>query len=524
MKHIIVSFLLIWFSWMLLDNAAAQTEVVRTNNFIIQVELSQDHPRPTPKEIGILVERLCAQLDKIFSKYAPVRVAKEYEDSKQAEAEGKKKPASKPTSKQDVNQDIPDTKRIIPTCHLFLFNSRSELTAKCSEDGIEPLDSAYAGFYTSKNDSIYMVRGWNLQSDRETILHETTHYYTYNFLPGGHGCYPSWFHEALAQTYAKHTWNGDLLQIAIQPRIQPFDEPAVALEQLKRFRRFVQSDSPIDSKTAPNQNSAKGKKNQKTPFDPGMIGDFLDTQFTPEAFQADKIPLKNSNEAISHKYAMYTAFGRFLLFARPDHIAAILRQIALWDHANDKTFPRSRWFDEAWKIVAADKPITVEDIGMWIQKDQLPFQWTFGEWQDLGNAIAGRAEKGRISILALKIPAVMPKYTAFPKNFTDFKVGMVFNFVNRENFATVYVDERGKVILAHMQNGIWTTGKLIGSIEAASVKTAPYPGGPAFHFAALQNGSEIVISINQVPAGPFPKIPGSTCGIYLGETDAIFSY
>jgi len=386
-------------------------EKVDTRNFEIVLERSAEHRRPTAKEVGVLVERLCAKLDKIFLKYAPQRVADELEQQKKAEAEGKKTTASK---KREVDYDDPN--RVIPKCRIFIFNDRTGYEAQCRFDGIEPFDEGYAGFFTTKTNSIYMMRSWSLQNTRETILHETTHYYMRNFLPGGGRCYPQWFHEGLAKSYENHTWNGDNLVIGVPPRIQKFDAPVSGLVGLNRFRSFLQNKTEKNTETVP-----AGKKGTKieTPIDPALIQVFLDTMFGQEQFLKEGIALKNPHEEISHRYAVYEAFGRFLLFARPDLLTSILRQIALWEKEKDKTFPKEQWFVEAWKKAAAEKPVTVEEVGRWLQKNQLPFKWSFGDWQDQGDQIAGKAEDGKISILAISNPQSLPKFTVFSQEFFE---------------------------------------------------------------------------------------------------------
>lgn len=501
-------------------------ETVNTRNFEITMETSSEHRRPTPKEVGVLVERLCAQLDKIFSKYAPQRVADELERQKKEEAEGKKPRAS--ARDREVDETDPD--RVIPKCRIFIFNERPQYVAKCLYDGLDAPGEGYSGFFTTKTNSTYMMRSWSLQFTRQTILHETTHYYTFNFLPGGWHCYPEWFHEGLAMTYEKHFWNGDNLVIGVQPRIQSFDAPASGLTGLVRFRNYLKKEAgQPDEEEAPapaaGRTARRPAKAPETPIDPGLIQPFLDTQFTPEVFHAERITLKDPKEAISHRYAMYQTFGRFLLQARPDHLGAILRQIALWEKDKDKTYPRDRWFVEAWKKAAERKPITVEEVGRWLQKNQLPFKWSSGDWQDIGDEIAGKAQPGKICLLALSNPQALPKFTVFPKNASSFQAGVAINFIDNSNFGIVAVNQDGKVLVMEMKNGSWNgPAKAIGTVGSASVRNHPYDGGPAFQFQLSRQGDMIGVQINRTPFGTYPTSPEGSCGFFLSDTEGIFSY
>ncbi|MDR1962950.1 MAG: DUF3987 domain-containing protein [Planctomycetaceae bacterium] len=489
---------------------------METRNFEIVMERSAEHRRPTAKEVGVLVERLCAQLDKVFQKYAPQRVADELEQQKKAEAEGKKLVIPK---KREVDYDDPN--RVIPKCRIFIFNDRASYEAQCRFDNIEPHDEGYAGFFTHKTNSVYMLRSWSLQNTRETILHETTHFYTFNFLPGGWHCYPEWFHEGLAKSYENHTWNGDKLVIGVPPRIQPFDAPASGLTGLLRFRAFLQNQNAKKDNTE--QTVKKGTKIE-TPIDPALIQPFLDTMFNPEQFLKEGIILKNPHEEISHRYAMYETFGRFLLVSRPDLLGAFLRQVALWEKERDKTFHKTQWFIEAWKKVAAEKPVTVEEVGRWLQKNQLPFKWSFGDWQDQGDQIAGKAEDGKISILAISNPQTLPKFTIFPKNILKFQAGVVINFVDEKNFSVVAVDQDGDVLQMEKQRGDWVGAKRIGKTTSISNRNSPYPGGPCFQFSVTLQNEMLAVRINNVPAGTWQKNPKASCGFFISSTEAIFTY
>ncbi len=498
------------------DHLSAQfldgaTDRCETKNFSIAIEQSAQQPRPTAKEVGVLVEKLCSQLDKIFVKYSPYHLA----NSDEPEESDKKTAAAK--KKSDEVKTNPD--RVIPRCKIFIFNTRQALEAKCRDDGIEPLDEGYAGFFTGKTNSIYMIRAGSLQVTRETILHETTHFYTFNFLPGGWYCYPEWFHEGLAMTYQKHTWNGDKLVIGFPPRLEVFDNPGSALIGLVRLRAYTKANAGKDSsEEAEPAGSSKGKPAKKTtPIEPGLIQPFLDTQFTSGILRQSGVELKNPNEEIAHRYAMYQAFGRFLIAARPDVLGSILRQISQWENENAKEPPKRDRFIEAWKKVAVEKPISIEDVGAWVQKNQLTFKWVFKDWQDLGDQIAGLALEGQASVLLLRDPKTLPKFTVFPKNLMKFQVGMVINFVDDDNFGVVCVNENGMVLQMEQRLGVWATAKAVG-------KASPVPGkiGPSFFFAAAQQGNVLRVSINKTPVGDFPRLPDSRCGFFIGSTEAVF--
>ena len=467
-----------------------------TKNFTIKIERSSEQPRPTAKEVGVLVEKLCSQLDKIFVKYSPYHLAQTGEES-----------ARKADPQTDPN-------RVIPRCNIFIFNTRTAYEAKCREDGIDPHDEGYAGFFTSKTNSIYMIRSGSLQSTREIILHETTHFYTHNFLPGGWYCYPQWFHEGLAETYEKHTWNGDNLVIGFPPRLSPFDQPGSALKGLVRLRTYTQSQGPV----AVPEPEGKGKPVKKTtPVQPDLIQSFLDTQFTPELLRRDGVELTQPNEEIRHRYAMYQALGRFLVAVRPDVLGAILRRISQWENEKAKEPPKKDRFIAAWKKIAEDKPISIEDIGAWVQKNQLTFKWVYKDWQDMGDMIAGIADEGRISILLLRDPKTLPKFTVFPKNMTKFRVGVVVNFIDNDNYRVVSVAENGTVMQREIRNGVTLPGKAFDNM-------VPVPGkyGPSFQFAAVQQGGVLRISINKVPVGDYPRLPNTFCGFFIGSTEAVF--
>jgi len=480
-------------------------ERVETKNFTVEIERSTEQPRPTAKEVGVLVERLCSQLDKIFVKYSPYHLA-------QTDDETEKKPA---TAKSKDTEVKTDPNRVIPRCKIFIFNTRAAYEAKCQDDGIDPHGEGYAGFFTSKTNSIYLIRSGSLQSTREIILHETTHFYTHNFLPGGWFCYPQWFHEGLAETYEKHTWNGDNLVIGFHPRLSVFDQPASALTGLVRLRTYTLAHGGTDPIAEP---EGKGKQTKKTtPIQPELIQPFLDTQFTPELLRRDGVVLDQPNEDIRHRYAMYQALGRFLVAVRPDVLGAILRQISQWENEKAKEPPKRDRFIAAWKKIAEEKPISIEDIGVWVQKNQLAFKWVYKDWQDMGDMIAGKAEEGFASVLLLRDPKTLPKFAVFPKNLSKFQVGVVVNFVDQGNYGVVSVNEDGTVRQREQRNGVWQSGKSVG--QAAAV---PGKHGPSFLFAATQQGNVLRISINKVPVGDYPRLPNTSCGFFVGSTEAVF--
>ncbi|MDR2754334.1 MAG: hypothetical protein LBC20_01385 [Planctomycetaceae bacterium] len=493
---------------------------VETRNFEIIMEHSTEHRRPTAKEVGVLVERLCVLLDKAFQKYAPQRVADELEQQQKAETNGQKLTVSQ---KREV--DYNDPNRVIPKCRIFIFNDRTGYETKCRFDKIEPQDEGYAGFFTTKTNSIYMIRSWSLQSTREIILHETTHYYMHNFLPGGGICYPSWFHEGLAKSYENHVWNGDKLVIGVPPRIQPFDTPASGLTGLLRFRTFLKNNSPKTTATAElTEQPAKKRTKIETPIEPELIQPFLETMFSQEQFLKEGIVLKNPHEEILHCYAMYETLGRFLIVARPDILDAILRQVALWEKNHDKTFPKQQWFIEAWKKVVSEKPVTVEEIGRWLQKNQLPFKWSFGDWQDQSDQIAGKAQKEKISILAISNPQVLPKFTIFLKNTPTFQAGVVINFVDEKNFGVVAVNQEGDILQMEQQHGDWVEARKIGNTTSVVNRQNPYPNGRAFQFAVMLQNKMLVVRINNMPVGTWSQNPKASCGFFLSGTEAIFTY
>ncbi len=521
--------------------ALLDVDKATTRNFEIVMERSAQYPRPTAKEVGEMVEKLCAQLDKIFVKYAPKRVADETERlEKEAEKnmsfpETDKKP-KRPARKAKPDDDAePDPNRVIPKCKIFIFNDRTQYEAKCRFDGIEAFGAGYSGFFTAKNDSIYAIRSWSLQGMREVILHEATHYYTSNFLPGGGRIFPQWFREGLSKTYEKHYWNDNKLTIAVQPRIEKFDSQAQGLKHLVRFRRYLQSaqqseDAPQPSPTEttpPPKKARKSKtKEPETPIEPALIQTFLDTQFTPEILASENIPVKNEEEAIMHRYGMYQVLGRFLLVERPELLGDILRQMALWEHANDKKVPRRKRFNEAWKMAAGDNPVTVEEVGRWLQKNQLPFQWTFGDWLDQGESIAGKAKPGTMCLLALSNPKAVPSFTVYPKVTPDFQVGVVLNYIDEKNFGVLAVDADGDVFVKGKTNGKWNSRptKTLGKVRPVMERDHPYGIGPAFRFQLRRQGNMIAVQINGTAFGTYPTSPKGCCGFFLGNTEGVFGY
>ena len=477
-------------------------ERYETKNFSIEIERSPQQPRPTAKEVGVLVEKLCSQLDRIFLKYSPYNLQQVDEEPTSA-------------TKQKDSGVKADPHRAIPQCKIYIFNSQSGLEAKCREDSVEPPGEGYAGFFTTKTNSIYMIRAGSLQSTRETILHEATHFYTFNFLPGGWACYPLWFHEGLATTYQVHTWNGDNLVIGFPPRLSAFDAPASALTGMVRLRTYTQMQSGAASMTESVGGNRTAKKT--TPIQPELIQPFLDTQFTLELLRRDGVALDQPNDEIKHRYAMYQALGRFLIAVRPDVLGAILRQIALWENEKAKEPPKRDRFIAAWKKIAVDKPISIEDIGAWVQKNQFTFKWVFKDWQDMGDRIAGIADEGYASVLLLRDPKTLPKFTVFPKNLSRFQVGVVINFVDKDNYGVVSVNQDGMVLQRELRNGTWQTGQAVG-------QAAPIPGkhGPSFQFAAAQQGNVLRLSINKTPIGDYPRLPNTSCGFFIGSTEAVF--
>lgn len=523
---------------------------VETRNFEIVVQRGDKNNRPTAKEIGILAERLCAQLDKIFERYSPQRVAEEkirLENEENENGRNKQKTVLKNNSETKIKKNLTDelksdpagSERIIPRCKIFIFNDRESYTAKCLFDGIdegaEILHEGYAGFFTLKTNSIYMIRSWSVQDTRKTLLHEATHYYMFNFLPGGWSCYPQWFHEGLARSYESHIWNGNKLMVGTQPRLQKFDAPASALIGLKRFQVYLKNEAEKNNspgitlseneKKSDTERRKKGKSTEpETPIDPDLIQVFLDKEFSREALLRDGVTLKGPHEEINHRYAMYLALGRYLLAERPDHMGAIMRQIALWENDKDRMFPKRKWFDEAWKIAAADKPVTVEEIGRWLQKNQLPFQWTYGDWQDLGDQIAGKSEDGKISILALRDPGAIPRFTVYPKNLMKFQVGIVINYIDNNNFGAVVINQDGDVLEMQQLNGSWIGAKRIGKTGPLPARNSPYENNVSFQFAVAQQSGMIAVQINKQAVGTWPKLPKGCCGFFLSSTEAIFSY
>ncbi|MCL2745407.1 MAG: hypothetical protein FWE67_16325, partial [Planctomycetaceae bacterium] len=438
------------------------------------------------------------------------------EQAEQADDAPDKKPAASQKDKQKDIEVKADPNRVIPRCKIYIFNTRAALEAKSQENNV-PLFGGRehaGGFYDLKANSIYMLRSGSLQKTREILLHEATHFYTNNFLPGGWYCYPDWFREGLSMRYQVHTWNGDNLVIGFPPRLSYFDNPGSGLTGLVRLRTYMQAQGTA---AVPETESKTKPAKKTTPIQPELIQPFLDTQFTPELMRRDGVELKHPREEVSHRYAMYQAFGRFLTMARPDILDAILKQISQWENDNVNEPPKYDRFIAAWKKVNEEKPITIEDIGTWLQKNQLTFKWVYGDWQDVGDRIAGLSKDDSIGVLLLRDTKTLPKFTVYPKNLSKFHVGVVFNFIDEKNYSMVIVNESGSVIQWEQRNDVWTPGKTLG-------KMAPVPGklGPSFFFAAAQQGNVLRITINKTPVGDYPRIPNSFCGFYIKNTEALF--
>lgn len=508
---------------------------IATRNFEIYIERSEEHQRPTPKETGALVETLCAQLDRIFQKYSAKRVAEEMEMARKAAENEEKKPPVSSKQKDDekpksVETTEPDPLRVIPKCRIYIFNTKAACEAKALHDDVTPPEE-YGGFFTTKTNAIYMYRRFSLQSVRETLLHETTHYYTYNFLPGGWQCYPSWFHEGLAKTYEKHYWTGSKFVIGVRPRVQYFDEPGSSRIGLIRFKNYLlKHDEKLKKPEPPAGNSAKsparknsGKK-AETPIDPSFIKPFLETMFTAEQLQREGIVLKGPTEEINHRYAMYQCFGRYLLSERPDLLAGTFRRIAFWENENNQTIPRTEWFVEAWKLAAEKKPVTVEEIGRWVERNPLAFKWAYGDWQDMGDHIAGKATKDTIAVLTLRNPDALPNFKAFPHDLDKFQIGIVFNFVDENNYGVVTVNQEGHIHQFRRQNKEWSPGKTLGKTGSAPNRENPFGDGPGFQFAVQRRRDMIAVEVNKTIVATFPEVPNSCCGFYLGYTEAVFMY
>ncbi|GHT25378.1 hypothetical protein FACS18942_00010 [Planctomycetales bacterium] len=495
----------------ILQCAVCAAEKQTTRNFEIAVEPSSAQTRPSAKETGVLVETLCAKLDKIFLQFSPQRLSDEKENQTESKQRNKKNSANP----NDETAEQPQ--RVIPPCRIFIFNNRDSYETQCRSDGIEPPDEQYAGFFTLKNNSIYMLRSWSQQSTVETLLHETTHYYTFNFLPGGRHCYPQWFHEGLATSYENHIWFDNKLIIGVPPRIQKFDAPAAGLAELVNFRYFLRNKMPD---IVPVKSKASKKAADEIPVIPEYI-----QMFTNEMEAKEKtLSEKTLNEAVRRRYAVYETFGRFLLFGKPKLLEQILRQSALWEKENYRGAKRSDWFVEAWKQAAADAPVTVEEIGRWLQNNQLPFKWAYGDWLDQGGQIAGKTDTGKIGILALKKSASFPSFTVFPKNISQFQVGVIFNFIDEKNYFVTAVNQDGNILLMQQRQGDWETNKIIGKVIPAADKRNPYPGSPAFRFQTVSQGNSVAIRINNVPVGIWQHLVGGTCGFFISSTEAVFTY
>jgi len=439
-----------------------------TPHFEIWVERSNQ--RPTVDEVAVLAEAVLARLEGVFGS-----MARHEGDS-------------------------------FPRGRIFIVNDKQTFIDKSRYEGVnrDPGDMAnVGGFYIPRTRTIILDRKTVLQSTRETLLHEIAHYYTLTFLPGGPGAYPSWFHESMAELAEKHTWDGRNLQIGVLPRVSSFDQPRQILIHLERLRAFIQQ----QDQTAPVTPIAQGR-NTRTPINPEHVAQFFNTQFSEQTLRHDRVPMERT--AISERYALYFGFGRFLAFGNARFLNALLVKMKEFDDDPQNAPPVRERFAQAWSAAAEVSPLHVEDMIVWWQRNQLPFEWIHRDWQDYGTSIGGRAESGRVAILLFREPTQL--FVASPVNSPTYGIGVVVNYHDRDNYSAIYVDERGVVTLSTRESGRWMPGRRLGDVRPA----------PSYHFALAHAGRESRIQINNF-THTFPAMPGGRSGFYLRSAEATFT-
>ena len=125
------------------------------------------------------------------------------------------------------------------TATVYLYNDRDSFVVSLASHGIDPkrLSTSHpGGFFDLATGKISTFRQPTEYYTRHVLLHEFVHWYVYQLLKGKTESLPLWFQEGLADHFAMHVWDGQVLQIATIPQVMLEDYPARALEAVRKIK------------------------------------------------------------------------------------------------------------------------------------------------------------------------------------------------------------------------------------------------------------------------------------------------
>ncbi|HBT77158.1 MAG TPA: hypothetical protein DEB39_09585, partial [Planctomycetaceae bacterium] len=127
---------------------------------------------------------------------------------------------------------------------------------------------------------------------------------------------------------------------------------------------------------------------------------------------------------------------------------------------------RETFYDAFAKAFAA-KPLTVEEIGRWLQKNPLDWEYVFREWQFTDEAFLARVapedpSRSGVAMLVYNAKGKMPPFVVRPTR-GDCSPGIVLDFVDPKNFQLLRVQSNGRISHNAKINGTWDTSKIVGS-------------------------------------------------------------
>jgi hypothetical protein len=506
---------------MFCDGAASQNtemKLLETEHYRIFHEPASSDKRPVPEEIGAILERFHAGMERGFGRIFTEAVAKKNRE----EAKNNKPAAEKPVEEP---KEIPPGERT----DFYFFDLAETLKTKLAEEGIPNVTlHLHGGYYNPGTRSFYVARRPGLYETRSAILLEAVYAYLAESFPGTRENYPEWFRDTIAMTLVDHLWNGRKLSIGIMApfREEQFDE--LALDILREFRDLIQHEALSHSAETPDmktEESSAASKNavpsrrQKTQAPAG-------TAVTPEILSEFFGAASANPDFLAKKQTFYWVFGKYLFAKRMDVIRNVLAEMAVSEDlltgSSENAAPTADVFLAAWKKATEKQPVTVEQLGFWLKDNPAPWECVFKEWQFTGEDFICRTSDAAILV-----------FNVAPNTIPPFKVrvtqgnavtGLVVNYEDKDNYDSIRLHDSGDVSYTRKINGNWGEPEIVFPVAMKGNRKSPLYHAENMVFSVQRRKEMTEVSINNILVYTGRTAPNLRFGMLLEgfRSEAVF--
>lgn len=482
----------------------ADYECFETTNFKVYYTSNSAELRPFPDETGEIFEQFMGILDRTFGK--TILVA---ENKKKRDLEKKNKAKEKPESGDTPPSSVAEKQKV----NFLLLDDRKSLSAKLKEHNSTVKLNMCDGCFDPQTKTIYLARADNIYQTRSAMFFQLVSYYVAEYFPGTQDDYPQWFSDSLAMAFRDHLWNGKRLTVGGWPLIQTQDMDQLAIETLETFQRFIINEKSLQvpEEVEPEKTTAKKSRRSKNQAQQGTeVNDDLLDRFFSEHFS-------QTHESVISQRAFCWALGKYLLSERSDVIKKLLTDMvfpATEDFAGEQNI-----FQTSWQKAFEKQPLIVEQIGYWIAEHHSPWTVVFNEWQFTGEEFLCRTSDA--ALLLYEGGNIIPPFKVFLHDEKGIP-GLVFNFLDKDNYDSIRLHETGKVSHARKINGNWGSPEILFTFMPP--KKNQVFSNEESTFSVRPKGDMTEISINNICVFSDYIEPGLPFGMLLEgyKTEASF--